>query len=181
MLLNICFAGYVQTFFFHSILGLQSPCLEIKLHVTITYGLVFIRMYVPSFMAVMMAWSSFWIHRDEVSARIKLGTLVVWTMVTEFVTIGYTYPEYLRAPSGNVWMTGCLSFTWLSFFLYIVVHVVRRREKAKVKQDMELEVKKKKEEKRTGERAFSISGIHPVSAALHFPVVLISGGCTGIV
>ena len=119
-------------------------------------------------MAVMMAWSSFWIHRDEVSARIKLGTLVVWTMVTEFVTIGYTYPEYVRAPSGNVWMTACLSFTWLSFFLYIVVHVVRRREKAKVRQDMELEVKKKKEEKRTGERAFSISGIHPVSAALHF-------------
>ena len=119
-------------------------------------------MYMPSFMAVMMAWSSFWIHRDEVSARIKLGTLVVWTMVTEFITIGISYPEYLRSLSGNVWMTGCMSFTWLSFFLYIVVHVSRRREKARVKQTLEREHSRQEEERKTGERALSISEIHPV-------------------
>ena len=141
---------------------LQSPCLQMKLHVTISFPDVFYRMYIPSFMTVMMAWSSFWIHRDECSARVKLGTLVVWTMVTEFIHIGFSYPDFLRAPVGNVWMTGCLSFTWLSFFLYIIVHVVRRRELARAKQELAIEVKKEKEEKKTGERTFSITSVHPV-------------------
>ena len=120
-------------------------------------------MYVPSFMAVMMAWSSFWIHRDEASARIKLGTLVVWTVAMEYVGLDYAHSEYMMGLGGQVWLTGCLSFCWLSFFMYIVVHVVRRREKASVKHANEKAEKAKEQERRTGERAFSISDHHPVS------------------
>ena len=134
-----------------------------KLHVSLAFGQVFVRMYVPSFMAVMMAWSSFWIHRDEASARIKLGTLVVWTVVTEYVGLDYAYPEYMRGLGGQVWMIGCLSFCWLSFFMYIVVHVVRRREKASNKHEHEKAEKAKEQERKTGERTFSISDHHPVS------------------
>ena len=159
--MQFCLVSYIPCV--AVILELQSPCLEIQLYVTITFDWVFVHMYIPSFFAVLMAWSSFWIHRDEVSARIKLGTLVVWTVVTEFITIGYSYPEYLTVPVGNIWMIGCLSFTWLSFFLYVIVHVVRRREKARIKQDLELKYKKAEEEKKTGERAMSITSLHPVS------------------
>ena len=124
-------------------------------------------MYVPSFMAVMMAWSSFWIHRDEASARIKLGTLVVWTVATEYVGLDYAYSEYMRGLGGQVWMIGCLSFCWLSFFMYIVVHVVRRREKASDKHEHEKVEKAKEQERRTGERTFSISDHHPVCLFYH--------------
>ena len=106
------------------------------------------------------------------SARIKLETLVVWTVATEFVWLDYAYSEYMRGLGGQVWMIGCLSFCWLSFFVCIVVHVVRRREKARDKLEKEIVKTEKERGKRTGERTFSISDHHPVSLFLHTKVLV---------
>ncbi|XP_053400317.1 glycine receptor subunit alpha-2-like [Mercenaria mercenaria] len=152
--------------------GMRTSCIEVKLFITKRFPSIFYRLYLPSFMAVLMAWSSFWIHRDEASARIKLGTLVVWTVMTEYISLEVAFPNYLDNIAGNVWMLGCMFFTWASFILYVIIHVVRRREKAKARHDEEREKEKEKEEKRTGERALSISALHPDAR-------LASGGLKG--
>ncbi|XP_060557577.1 glycine receptor subunit alpha-4-like [Ruditapes philippinarum] len=141
--------------------GMRTSCVEVKLYVTRHFPSIFYRLYIPSFMAVLMAWSSFWIHRDEASARIKLGTLVVWTVMSQYISIEVAFPEYLDNIAGNVWMFGCIFFTWASFILYVIIHVVRRREKSKLKHDEKKEKEREKEAKRTGERALSISSVHP--------------------
>ncbi|XP_060557571.1 glycine receptor subunit alpha-2-like [Ruditapes philippinarum] len=141
--------------------GMRQSCVEVKLYVKRHFPSIFYRLYIPSFMAVLMAWSSFWIHRDEASARIKLGTLVVWTVMTEYISIEVAFPEYLDNTAGNVWMCGCMIFTWASFIFYVIIHVVRRREKSKSRHEEEKEKEKEREAKRTGERALSISTLHP--------------------
>ncbi|XP_053400316.1 glycine receptor subunit alpha-4-like [Mercenaria mercenaria] len=110
--------------------GMRTSCIGVKLFISKRFPSIFYRLYLPSFMAVLMAWSSFWIHRDEASARIKLGTLVVWTVMTEYISLEVAFPNYLDNIAGNVWMLGCMFFTWASFILYVIIHVVRRREKA---------------------------------------------------
>ena len=146
---------------------MRTSCVEVKLYVTRRFPSIFYRLYLPSLMAVLMAWSSFWIHRDEASARIKLGTLVVWTVMTEYISIEVAFPEYLDNTAGNVWMCGCMIFTWASFIFYVIIHVVRRREKSKIRHDEEKEKEREREAKRTGERALSISSLHPVSINVH--------------
>ena len=47
--------------------------------------------------------------------------------------------------------------------MYTVVHVVRRKEKARNKQALEREQSQQEQEKKNGQRAYSISDIHPVS------------------
>ncbi|XP_052791928.1 glycine receptor subunit alpha-2-like [Mya arenaria] len=132
--------------------GHPSSCLEVQFHITRKFKSILFRVYLPSFLAVMMAWASFWIHRDEASARIKLGTLVSWVVVTEYMSIEYAFPRYLDYPAGNVWMIGCVVFTWLSFILYVAIHVVRRKEKTAARHEDEREKAKDKYHKRTGER-----------------------------
>ncbi|WAQ99267.1 GLRA1-like protein, partial [Mya arenaria] len=140
--------------------GHPSSCLEVQFHITRKFKSILFRVYLPSFLAVMMAWASFWIHRDEASARIKLGTLVSWVVVTEYMSIEYAFPRYLDYPAGNVWMIGCVVFTWLSFILYVAIHVVRRKEKTAARHEDEREKAKDKYHKRTGERLQSVSSLH---------------------
>lgn len=86
--------------------------------------------------------------------------------MTEYFTIELAFPYYLDNIQGIVWMLGCMSFTWISFFLYVIIHVMRRREMASTRHVEEKEKEKEKEQKRTGERAFSISSLHPVGLLL---------------
>lgn len=141
---------------------MTTSCLEVKVYVTKRFDSILYRLYLPSFMSVLIAWSSFWVHRDEASARIKLGTLVVWTVMTEYIALEVAFPRYLDNIAGNVWMLGCMVFTWASFILYVIIHVIRRREKSKHRHEEEKEKEAAKEEKRSGERAMSISVMHPV-------------------
>jgi len=78
----------------------------------------------PSIFVVFVGWLSFWVDRSEVSARVKLGTLCLLSMITEEVGIKLLLPNSKRIPSVDVWFSVNLVFVLIAIVEFTIIHAV---------------------------------------------------------
>ena len=86
--------------------------------------------YVVSYFIIVIAWLSFWIHRDAVPARITLGITTLLTMTTQLgnSSTGTAAVSYLKAI--DIWNTFCVVMVFAALMEFALVNVLSRREKA---------------------------------------------------
>ena len=90
--------------------------------------------YAVSSFIVLVAWLSFWVHRDAVPARITLGVTTFLTMTTQLgnSSTGTAAVSYLKAI--DIWNTFCMVMVFAALVEYALVNVLSRREKAAARQ-----------------------------------------------
>ena len=107
-------------------LVLDSSCVQLLVQIERSFAKNVVRMYMPSVFVVIVGWLSFWIDRNEVSARIKLGTLCLLAMITEEVGIKFLLPERYSFVAIEVWFIVNLVFVVMAMIEYTFVHAVDR-------------------------------------------------------
>ncbi|KAJ8299735.1 hypothetical protein KUTeg_023795 [Tegillarca granosa] len=93
------------------------------------YGSTVLRLYLPSIFIIIVGWLNFWIDRKEVSARVKLGTLVLLAMITEEVGITFIMPSRVTVSAVDVWFAVLLTYTTLVMVEFTIVHSIDRYQK----------------------------------------------------
>ncbi|XP_033752762.1 glycine receptor subunit alpha-3-like [Pecten maximus] len=102
----------------------DSSCLELKVSIKVSFASNVVRIFMPSIFIVLVGWLSFWIERNQVSARIKLGTLSMLAMITEQVGTKFFLPVNFKVVSFEVWYIMSLVFVVAAMFEYTFVHAV---------------------------------------------------------
>lgn len=114
---------------FSSVLVIINSCLELTMKLEKNYGSSVLRTYLPSIFIIVVGWLNFWIDRKEVSARVKLGTLVLLAMITEEVGITFIMPSRVTVSAVDVWFAVLLTYTTLVMIEFTIVHSIDRYQK----------------------------------------------------
>lgn len=81
-----------------------------------------IQVYLPNVAIILMLWLGFWVSLREVSARVRVVSIALTTMITQMVGIMIVFPDTVQMEPLMVWNAVCLLFMLLAFIEYIVVH-----------------------------------------------------------
>ena len=127
-----CNIAVLTTFnaFLAILLTAEFSCLAVRFYLQRRFEYYILRDYTVSSFIVIIAWMSFWIHRDAVPARITLGVTSLLTMTTQLgnSSTGTAIVSYLKAI--DIWNTFCMVMVFVALMEYAVVNVLSHREAA---------------------------------------------------
>ncbi|CAG2251479.1 unnamed protein product [Mytilus edulis] len=118
----------------------RRPCLKLELNIHQVYKGFVLQVYLPGGAIVIMLWLGFFIHLNEVSARVRVVSIGFTAMITQMVGVMIVFPDTVQLQPLLVWNIFCLCMNLLAFIEFIVVHnmyITRERWK---KQNKEIKV-----------------------------------------
>ncbi|XP_052104112.1 glutamate-gated chloride channel-like [Mytilus californianus] len=100
----------------------RRPCLKLDLNISQVYKGFVIQVYLPGGAIVIMLWLGFFIHLNEVSARVRVVSIGFTAMITQMVGVMIVFPDTVQLEPLLVWNTFCLCMNLIAFIEFIVVH-----------------------------------------------------------
>ncbi|XP_066264771.1 gamma-aminobutyric acid receptor subunit beta-1-like [Branchiostoma lanceolatum] len=97
--------------------------IEVRFHFKRRLAYYVLQTFIPTTTVVVVSWSSFWLHYNEVSARITIGSTTLLMLIRlGSQTMRMPHISYIRAI--DIWHIGCLVFVLLVTLEFAVVHFI---------------------------------------------------------
>ena len=80
-----------------------------------------LQIYMPSYMVVVLAWVSFWVDREQTTARIAMGITTVLTMATLIGSARVSLPQVSYVKSLEWFLIMCFMFVFFAILEYALV------------------------------------------------------------
>ncbi|XP_043207379.1 gamma-aminobutyric acid receptor subunit beta-like [Amphibalanus amphitrite] len=126
------------------------------------FQLLFVQMYLPSILIVLVSFLSFWIPVDNVPGRVSLGVTSLLTLATQFTTIQRSLPPVSYVKAMDIWMFFCI----VTVFLAMVEFTLAYNFRFTLAQDGDRKPKPVKE-------PVTVLGINSIAAGLRQPRVVV--------
>lgn len=89
--------------------------------------------YLPSFLIIIISFTTFWLGLDSTSERVTIGITSVLALVTQFAEIRKTLPPVKYVSAVDVWMLMCMVFLAAQLIQTTVVHYMYEKRKRREK------------------------------------------------
>ncbi|XP_078678318.1 gamma-aminobutyric acid receptor subunit pi-like isoform X3 [Branchiostoma floridae x Branchiostoma belcheri] len=107
------------------------PHVAFSFRLTREVAYIFLQMYVPSTLLVMISWVSFWINKDSPPARVSLGITTVLAQTTFVTSARASLPKISYIKAVDVYLLMCFFFVFGALLEYAVVSFESTRRKRK--------------------------------------------------
>lgn len=94
-------------------------------------GFHMIQIYLPSYLIVILAWVSFWVDREQTTARIAMGITTVLTMATLIGSARISLPKVSYVKSMELYLIMCFLFVFAAILEYAFVSYLVFRQRYK--------------------------------------------------
>ncbi|XP_066283308.1 gamma-aminobutyric acid receptor subunit beta-3-like isoform X3 [Branchiostoma lanceolatum] len=141
------------------------PHVAFSFRLTREVAYIFLQMYVPSTLLVMISWVSFWINKDSPPARVSLGITTVLAQTTFVTSARASLPKISYIKAVDVYLLMCFFFVFAALGEYAIVSFesTRRKRKAAKKekeiQELQMTSTEPEEEQSWSTKEGSSSGI----------------------
>ena len=106
---------------------------------------LYLQVYIPSSLIVVMSWVSFYLDRASAPARTGLGVTTVLTMVTLMGSVNSSLPKISYMKALDIYLAVCFFMVFGALLEYATVSYVGKRIKIKVRRHEEFRVKVREE------------------------------------
>ncbi|XP_078678316.1 gamma-aminobutyric acid receptor subunit pi-like isoform X1 [Branchiostoma floridae x Branchiostoma belcheri] len=122
------------------------PHVAFSFRLTREVAYIFLQMYVPSTLLVMISWVSFWINKDSPPARVSLGITTVLAQTTFVTSARASLPKISYIKAVDVYLLMCFFFVFGALLEYAVVSFESTRRKRKAaKREKEIQTQRERE------------------------------------
>ncbi|CAH1264595.1 GABRB3 [Branchiostoma lanceolatum] len=138
------------------------PHVAFSFRLTREVAYIFLQMYVPSTLLVMISWVSFWINKDSPPARVSLGITTVLAQTTFVTSARASLPKISYIKAVDVYLLMCFFFVFAALGEYAIVSFESTRRKRKAaKKEKEIQTQREREIAQRAAFVDQIFQVHP--------------------